>query len=84
MTINIETLLTNPTAFSIYVETESKKMKTTLFDILLNMCEKHNIEFDSLSKMMSTSLKQKLHAEALELNLLKEKKLKNQMEQFYE
>lgn len=80
--MNIETIIKNPTSFSIYVEREAKKTNTTLFDMLLSTCEKFNIEFDSVQKLMSSSLKEKLYNEALELNLLKEKKTLNTLEKF--
>jgi hypothetical protein len=78
----METILKNPTSFSIYVEREAKKSNTTLFDMLLSTCEKFNIEIDAIQKLISNSLKEKLHNEALELNLLKEKKNLNTLEKF--
>jgi hypothetical protein len=80
--MNIETIIKNPTSFSIYVEREAKKSNTTLFDMLLSTCEKFNIEFDSVQKLMSGSLKEKIYNEALELNLLKDKKTINTLEKF--
>lgn len=71
--MNIEAIIKNKNTFSMYVEKEAHKSKTTLFDMLLVICEKHNIEFDSIQKMISQSLYDKLHKEALELKLLKEK-----------
>lgn len=80
--MNIETIMKNPNSFSIYIEQESKNSNTTLFDVLLTVCEKNNIEYDSVHKMISQSLKEKLYNEALKFNLLKEKRSKISLENF--
>lgn len=82
MIIDIETIIKNPTSFSIHVELEARKSRTTLFDMLLTLCEKNNIELDTVQKMISPSLKEKLYHEALKLNLLKEKRTTNTLEQY--
>jgi hypothetical protein len=42
-------------------------------DILLEYCSKNDIEIESVNKLLSSSLKDKLEAEAQDLNLLKVK-----------
>ncbi len=80
--MNIESLLKNPSEFSMYIEKEAKRSNTTLFDMLLSSCEKYNIEIDTVKKLISKSLEEKLHQEALNNNLLKEKKVVSPLIQF--
>jgi hypothetical protein len=80
--MNIESLLKNPSEFSMYIEREAKKSNTTLFDMLLSSCEKYNIEIDSVKKLISKSLEEKMYQEALTMNLLTEKKVVSPLMKF--
>lgn len=59
--------------FSQFIERKAYNSKNSYFDILLDYCLSNDIEMESISKLLSPSLKDKLEAEASDLNLLKEK-----------
>ena len=48
---------------------ENKGMK--YIDAIIFFCEKNNVDVESVTKLVSKPLKEKLKAEAMELNLLK-------------
>jgi len=48
---------------------ENKDMK--YMDAIIFFCEKNNVDVESVPKLVSKPLKEKLKAEAMELNLLK-------------
>ena len=48
---------------------ENKGMK--YMDAIIFFCEKNNVDVESVPKLVSKPLKEKLRAEAMELNLLK-------------
>mgnify|MGYP002701304165 CR=1 FL=1 len=48
---------------------ENKEMK--YLDAIIVFCEKNNLDVDSIPKLVSKPLKEKLKAEAIDLNLLK-------------
>ena len=48
---------------------ENKEMK--YLDAIIFFCEKNNLDVDSIPKLLSKPLKEKLKAEAIDLNLLK-------------
>ena len=62
-----------PTEFSQHIERRAVHTKSTCMDILLEYCTSNDIEIESVNKLLSVSLKDKLQAEAQELNLLKVK-----------
>jgi hypothetical protein len=62
-----------PTEFSQHIERRAIHTKSTCMDILIEYCTSNDIEIESVNKLLSSSLKDKLHAEAQELNLLKVK-----------
>lgn len=62
-----------PTEFSQHIERRAVHTKSTCMDILLEYCVKNDIEIESVNKLLSSSLKDKLEAEAQDLNLLKVK-----------
>jgi hypothetical protein len=43
-------------------------------DMVVDYCEKRTIEIESISKFLTASIKAKIKEEALDLNLLKEKR----------
>ena len=59
--------------FSQYIEKLAARDNTGYIDILVDYCLKQEIEMESVKKLLTTSLKEKIKAEAEELNLLKEK-----------
>ena len=62
-----------PSEFSQHIERRAVHTKSTCMDILLDYCVTNDIEIESVNKLLSTSLKDKLQAEAQDLNLLKVK-----------
>ena len=62
-----------PTEFSQHIERRAIHTKSTCMDILLEYCTSNDIEIESVNKLLSASLKDKLQAEAQDLNLLKVK-----------
>ena len=60
-----------PSEFSQHIERRAVHTKSTCMDILLDYCVTNDIEIESVNKLLSTSLKDKLQAEAQDLNLLK-------------
>ncbi len=65
-----------PSEFSYFIESTSRKTKTSCIDILINFCIENEIESESIAKLINSSLKEKLESEAQELNLLKTKSTK--------
>ena len=62
-----------PAEFSLYVEQTAFRTGQTCMDVLLDFCMKHEIEAESVNKIINNSLRSKLEAEAQDLNLLKVK-----------
>jgi len=59
--------------FSQFVEKQSFENGIPCLDILLDYCIKKDIEMESVAVLLTTSLKEKIRAEAEELNMLKRK-----------
>lgn len=62
-----------PADFSQHIERHAVHTNSSCMDILVDYCIKNDIEIESVNKLLSSSLKEKLQAEAQELNLLKVK-----------
>lgn len=62
-----------PAEFSQHIERRAVHTKSTCMDILIEYCTTNEIEIESVSKLLSSSLKDKLEVEAQDLNLLKVK-----------
>ncbi len=61
------------TDFSQYIEKKSSQTNIPCMDILVDYCVKKEIEMESVAVLLTSSLKEKIRAEAEELNLLKRK-----------
>ena len=59
------------TEFSIFIEKLARESRTPCMDILIDYCEKRNIEVGSVASLISSSLKEKIRVEAQQLNMLK-------------
>ena len=59
--------------FSQYIEKQANTIGIPCMDILVDYCIKKEIEMESVAVLLTTSLKEKIRAEAEELNLLKRK-----------
>jgi len=53
------------------IEEYKVEHNTTYIEACVDVCEKHNFEFESLKRTISKSLKEKIEAEASKLRLLK-------------
>lgn len=62
-----------PAEFSRHIEQEAIRTKQPCMDMLIDYCIKNEIEAESLNKIINSSLRAKLEAEAEDLNLLKVK-----------
>lgn len=60
--------------FSQHIEKTAAKNKTGFIEVLVEYCLKQNIEVESVKKLLTTSLKEKIKVEAESLNLLKGEK----------
>lgn len=59
--------------FSQYIEKQAAQARSGCIDVLVDYCVKQEIEMESIKKLLTTSLKEKIQAEAENLNLLKQK-----------
>ena len=62
------------TEFSQYIEKMAYNTSSPCMDMVVDYCIKKEIEIESMSKYLTSSLKEKIKNEALDLNLLKEKR----------
>lgn len=62
------------TEFSQFIEKMAFNTSSPCMDIVCDYCIKKEIEIESVSKFLTSSLKAKIKEEALDLNLLKEKR----------
>lgn len=73
--ITVEYLITreftNSSDFSLYIEREAIRRKIGYMESLMEYCEEKSIEPIAVASMISSSLKEKIRAEAEEMNLLK-------------
>jgi hypothetical protein len=61
----------SPSEFSIYIEKEALRRKIGYMETLLEYCDDNNIDTSSVGGIVSSSLKEKIRAEAEEINVLK-------------
>jgi len=57
--------------FSQHIEKEAVRTGSGYIDTIVAFCEKNTMEIESVKKLLTTSLKDKIKVEASELNLLK-------------
>jgi hypothetical protein len=62
---------TNSNDFSIFIEKQAVKRKIGFMEALLEYCEEKDIDPAAIGNLISNSLKEKIRAEAEEMNLLK-------------
>ena len=59
-----------PKTFSLEIENIAKEKKISHMDAVLYYCEKNDMEPDSVSRLITKGLKEKIEANARELNFL--------------
>jgi len=67
----LEEKFLTPIKFSYEIEKVVLKEKLNYIDAILFYCEKENIEVESVSKLMTKPLKEKLKVDATRLNFMK-------------
>ena len=69
--MNLEEIaVMTPKNFAIKIETIVKTSGTTYMDAILDYCEKNQMEPDAVAPLISKPLKEKIEADARELNFL--------------
>lgn len=60
-----------PSRFAQEIEKIVQDEKVSYIDAIINFCEKNKIDLESVPKLISKPLKEKIKCEAIELNFLK-------------
>jgi len=60
-----------PSRFAQEIEKIVQEEKTSYIDAIINFCERNKIDLESVPKLISKPLKEKIKCEAIELNFLK-------------
>ena len=63
-------MMQSPKTFSLEIENIAKEKKITHMDAVLYYCEKNDLEPDSVGKLITKGLKEKIEANARDLNFL--------------
>jgi hypothetical protein len=66
----IETNFMNKTKFSRLVESQVLDRKLSYIDAIVEVCKETNIDVEDVKKFISPVIKEKLEAEAMQLNFL--------------
>ena len=67
-TVVVETLLQTPKKFSLEIENIAKEKRISHMDAVIDYCQKHNVEPDTVGRLITKGLKEKIEANARELN----------------
>ena len=68
--MSIESNFLNKQKFSLLIEETVLNDKISYMDAIIEVCERNNIELEEVKKYVSPSIKDKLEAEARQLNYL--------------
>lgn len=63
----------SPTEFSLYIEERVSKERIGYMDAIIDYCTTNDVEIDNIGSLVTKTLKEKLHLEAVENNMLKPK-----------
>ena len=69
-TVVVETLLQTPKKFSLEIENIAKEKRISHMDAVIDYCQKNDIEPDTVGRLITKGLKEKIEANARELNFL--------------
>ena len=69
-TVVVETLLQTPKTFSLEIENIAKEKRISHMDAVIDYCQKNNVEPDTVGRLITKGLKEKIEANARELNYL--------------
>jgi hypothetical protein len=67
----LESKFVSPTKFAEEIERIASNQKITYIDAIVFYCEENTIDLESVPKLISKPLKEKIKYEAMELNFLK-------------
>lgn len=68
--MSIESNFLNKQKFSMLIEETVLKDKISYMDAIIEVCERNNIDLEEVKKYVSPAIKDKLEAEARQLNYL--------------
>jgi len=63
----------SPTEFSLYIEERVSKERIGYMDAIIDYCTTNDVDIDNIGSLVTKTLKEKLHLEAVENNMLKPK-----------
>tara|TARA_Y100000992_G_C20870482_1_gene307039 strand:- start:151 stop:396 length:246 start_codon:yes stop_codon:yes gene_type:complete len=69
-TVTVVTLLQTPKKFSLEIENIAKEKRISHMDAVIDYCQKNNIEPDTIGRLITKGLKEKIEANARDLNYL--------------
>ena len=69
-TVVVEALVQTPKKFSLEIENIAKEKRISHMDAVLDYCQKNNIEPDIVGRLVTKGLKEKIEANARDLNYL--------------
>ena len=69
-TVVVESLLQTPKKFSLEIENIAKEKRISHMDAVIDYCQKNDIEPDTVCRLITKGLKEKIEANARELNYL--------------
>ena len=69
-TVVVEALVQTPKKFSLEIEEIAKEKRISHMDAVLDYCQKNEIEPDTVGRLITKGLKEKIEANARELNYL--------------
>ena len=69
-TVVVEALVQTPKKFSLEIENIAKEKRISHMDAVLDYCQKNDIEPDTVGRLITKGLKEKIEANARELNYL--------------
>ena len=63
----------SPTEFSLYIEERVAKERIGYMDAIIDYCTTNDVDINNIGSLVTKTLKEKLHVEAVENNMMKPK-----------